>query len=137
MRRLTGGDRGSGTVLVLAVSAVLLLIAMVLVGVGTVGVARHRAASAADLAALAAADRALSGQATACAAAGRVAHAAGAVLRECRLTGDVAQVLATFRPAGPLGRLGVARALARAGPGARGTGRYRPREPFARAARLR
>jgi secretion/DNA translocation related TadE-like protein len=116
---VTRGDRGSGTVLVLGLASVLTLVAMLLVALASVGVARHRAASAADLAALAAADRSLSGEAAACAAAARAAAAVAAELGTCRLLGDVAEVEALVRPPGPLGALGEARSRARAGPGER------------------
>ncbi|MFC9796734.1 Rv3654c family TadE-like protein [Streptomyces sp. NPDC127584] len=56
--------------------------------------ARHRAGGAADLAALAAADRALWGEAEACAAASRVAAAQGAELVGCAVRGDLAEVAA-------------------------------------------
>ncbi|WUS32118.1 hypothetical protein OG357_21180 [Streptomyces sp. NBC_01255] len=75
--------------------------------------ARHRAGGAADLAALAAADRALWGEAEACAVASRVAAAQGAELLRCAVRGDIAEVTATvvrgpYRPdvssrAGPPG----------------------------------
>lgn len=113
---MTRDDTGSGTVLVLGLSAVLLLVSLVFASVAAVAVARHRAASAADLAALAAADRALSGPSVACAAARRAAGRAGASVSLCLLTGDVARVVAVVRPGGPIGRLGSASATARAGP---------------------
>jgi secretion/DNA translocation related TadE-like protein len=81
-----------------------------------VGVARHRAAGVADLAALAAADRAHLGAGRACAVAEGVAAAAGASLLGCRLDGPVAEVTAQVRPVGRLGELGAATARARAGP---------------------
>jgi secretion/DNA translocation related TadE-like protein len=83
---------------------------------GAVAVARQRAASAADLSALAAAGAALDGPAAACARAARLADRVGAELSSCRLDGDVATVVAQVRPSGPLARLGAASARARAGP---------------------
>ncbi|MFD0153468.1 Rv3654c family TadE-like protein [Streptomyces sp. NPDC055721] len=56
--------------------------------------ARHRAGGAADLAALAAADRALWGEAEACAAASRVAAAQGAELLRCVVLGELSEVTA-------------------------------------------
>ncbi|WP_411158546.1 Rv3654c family TadE-like protein [Streptomyces sp. CBMA291] len=57
--------------------------------------ARHRAGGAADLAALAAADRALWGEAEACAAAARVTAAQGVELVRCGLRdGGIAEVAA-------------------------------------------
>lgn len=110
------GDRGSAGILVLALAAVLALVGALAASVGAVAVARHRAASAADLAVLAAADRALDGPGPACAAADRVARAAGATVQSCELSGDVADVVAAVRPGGPIGSWGVARSHARAGP---------------------
>ncbi|MFB9605874.1 Rv3654c family TadE-like protein [Streptomyces roseofulvus] len=61
---------------------------------GQVVSVRHRAGGAADLAALAAADRALWGEEVACAAAVRVAAAQGAELVRCGVTGAEAEVTA-------------------------------------------
>ena len=54
-----GGERGSATVWVLALAGVLALVGLAGVLVGAAAVARHRAGSAADLTALAAAGRAV------------------------------------------------------------------------------
>lgn len=112
-------DEGSATVLVLALAAVLAVTGGLAATVGAVGVARHRAAAVADLAALAAADRALDGPTRACAAAARAAAAGSAVLDSCGLTGEVADVVVAIRPPGVLGSWGVARAHSRAGPSSR------------------
>jgi secretion/DNA translocation related TadE-like protein len=109
-------DRGSATVLVLALCSVVVLAATVAAALGAVAVARHRAAAAADLAALAAAARAAEGERAACAAAHRVAALSGADLVGCVLAGGDAEVSTQVRPAGALGRLGSARGRARAGP---------------------
>ncbi|MCU1596209.1 MAG: pilus assembly protein TadE [Frankiales bacterium] len=93
---------------------VLLSAAVVLSALGAVAVARHRAAAAADLAALAGATHVLEG--TACSAAGGVARAQGATLESCSVEDQDVQVTVTVRPAGRLGELGIARARARAGP---------------------
>ncbi|WP_373304099.1 Rv3654c family TadE-like protein [Streptomyces subrutilus] len=61
---------------------------------GQAVVARHRAAAAADLAALAAAATWAHGPERACAAALRVARAQDAALNTCRLSGEVAEVTA-------------------------------------------
>ena len=53
------GERGSATVWVLALAGVLALVGLAGVLVGAAAVARHRAGSAADLVALAAAGRAV------------------------------------------------------------------------------
>lgn len=111
-------DRGSGTVLVLAVCAVLV------VGITSTGLlagaalARHHAQASADLAALAAAD-VLLGRRTgdACAVAARVASANGGRLAECRVLQDgTVRVSVRVQPRGPAAALGSARVEARAGP---------------------
>jgi len=109
-------DRGSATVLVLALCTVLVLAGTVASALGAVAVARHRAAAAADLASLAAASRVVEGTDVACAAARRVAARADAVVTSCRLEGWDAVVEAAVRPPGAVGRLGVTTARARAGP---------------------
>ncbi|MGW2340652.1 Rv3654c family TadE-like protein [Streptomyces sp. NPDC001661] len=57
--------------------------------------ARHRAGSAADLAALAAADHWMDGRAKACALAARVARAQEATVVRCAVHGEVSSVTAT------------------------------------------
>lgn len=118
-------DAGAGTVLVLGLVAAAML---ALTGVGGIGVAAltgTRAAAAADLAALAGAD-VLLGRAggTPCGAAGRVAAANDAELGSCtlhhqRLGGSTVatsvQVEVAVVAPGAVGRLGPARATARAG----------------------
>lgn len=102
-------DGGFATVAVLGLTAVLLAVGALLTTLGTIAVARHRAASAADLAALAGARHVLEG--TACAAAARVAALQSAVLEDC--VADGTQL--TVRVGVPVGPLGTARARARAG----------------------
>jgi len=111
------GDRGSATVLVISLCAVLVLLATVLVTLGSVAVVRHRAAGAADAGALAAAARALSGSTAACRKADEVVRAQAAQLLSCGLAGDVAEVVVQVRPGGWLGTLGTVSGRARAGPG--------------------
>ena len=85
---------------------------------GSVIVARHRAQSAADLAALAAAAKAPAGQEAACRQAQAVTTAMRARLRDCALIGlDVAVSVAAGTG---LQMVGDARATARAGPTDRG-----------------
>lgn len=112
-------ERGSATVLVLGLAAVLAASGAVVSLVGVVAVTRHRAASAADLAALAAADGALGGPSVACAAAQRAAEAVAAVLEQCVLVGDVADVVVAVHPVGALRSWGEAHAHSRAGPSRR------------------
>ncbi len=84
--------------------------------IGSAVVARHRAQSAADLAALAAAARVAAGPAVACGEARAVAGAMHATVRGCDI--DQLDVIVTVAvPVG--GRIGTeARAAARAGPAA-------------------
>ncbi|MGW2475333.1 Rv3654c family TadE-like protein [Streptomyces sp. NPDC001665] len=69
----------------------------VVLALGQVVAARHRAGGAADLAALAAADRALQGVDPACASAKEVARAQGAEVVRCAVLGEVADVTARVR----------------------------------------
>ena len=107
------GERGSATVWVVALAGVLAVIGVAAVLVGTAVVGRHRATTAADLAALAAAERAVRGDAGACAVAGEVAAANGAGLTACTV-GDGAVVEVAVAVPVRLGPLGVSRAGARA-----------------------
>lgn len=114
------GDRGSGTVLVLAVVAALGLVSVTAWTASAAALARHRAEVAADLAALAGAgelDRAGASD-RACAAARAVAGANGAWLESCRVGGAQLVVVAALRLRLP-GVLGggsrVVKARARAG----------------------
>lgn len=109
-------DDGVATVLVLASAALLVLVASVAVALAGVSVARQRAASAADLSALAGAEAVLSGPAAACRRAASLAGRVGGRLSACHVDGDIVVVGVDVRPAGLLGRLGVATARARAGP---------------------
>lgn len=103
-------DRGFATVAVLGLGAVLLALAVLVSALGTVAVARHRAASAADLAALAGARHVVDGGA--CRAAARTALAQAAALESCRVDGPSVSVQVGVR----VGTWGTARARARAGP---------------------
>lgn len=112
-----GVDRGVATVWVAVTAAGLCAVFAVVLALGQAVAARHRAGGAADLAALAAADRALEGAVVACETARRVALAQGAVLLRCAVHGEIADVTARsgFGPYLPAAR-------ARAGP---------PGHPFA------
>jgi len=81
-------DRGSATVFAAAISLVLVTAATVAVIVVAVVLASHRARTAADLAALAAATAEVSGG-DACAAARANARTNGAEVTSCRLDGEV------------------------------------------------
>jgi secretion/DNA translocation related TadE-like protein len=84
--------------------------------VGVVAVERHRADTAADAAALAAASNVVTGEVSACAAAAAIARTDGAVLTQCGLDGAGAQVEVAVALPGVLYRFGNAVGRARAGP---------------------
>jgi secretion/DNA translocation related TadE-like protein len=84
-------------------------------------VTRHRAESAADLAALAAAGTAVAGEERACAEARWVTEQMDVELRSCRLSGWNALVEVTAPPPAVLSLFGPAAARARAGPVERGS----------------
>ncbi|MEU7328566.1 Rv3654c family TadE-like protein [Streptomyces parvus] len=113
-----GADRGVATVWAAVTVAALCTVFAVVLALGQAVAARHRAGGAADLAALAAADRALEGAEAACEAARRVALAQDAVVVRCAVEGEVADVTARsgFGPYLPTVR-------ARAGPQAGPSGR--------------
>ncbi|MFB6814651.1 Rv3654c family TadE-like protein [Streptomyces sp. NPDC056347] len=75
-------------------TATLCAVFAVVLALGQMVVVRHRAGGAADLAALAAADRSLRGPEEACAAAGKVAAAQGAAVVRCTVSGEIADVTA-------------------------------------------
>jgi secretion/DNA translocation related TadE-like protein len=116
-RLLLSDERGSATVWVIALSGVLALVAAAVVLVGAATAARHRAGAAADLAALAAATRAVLGEPDACDLAAHVARANAAALVSCSVD-DSAVVEVRVDVPVRLGGLGVhvASARARAGP---------------------
>ncbi|MFF5975319.1 Rv3654c family TadE-like protein [Streptomyces sp. NPDC012769] len=87
-------DRGAATVWTAIAACALCVVFGAVLALGQAVTARHRAGGAADLAALAAADRALWGEEDACAAASRVAMAQGATLVRCDVREDVADVTA-------------------------------------------
>ncbi|MFG3112926.1 Rv3654c family TadE-like protein [Streptomyces sp. NPDC048197] len=113
MRRKRWGDEGSATVCTVFAAAALCAVFLALMGLGQAVTARHRAGGAADLAALAAADRAVRGPAAACAAAGRVAAAQHTRLVRCAVSGPVADV-SVEAGSGPF----TTQSRARAGPAA-------------------
>lgn len=110
-------ERGAATVLVVAVTGMVLLLGSALGVVAAMLVDHRRAQSAADLAALAGAD-ALADGGDACAAAGATAGANGADLTSCAVHGE--DVVVEVRVTGPrwLGQTGDLEARARAGPAA-------------------
>jgi secretion/DNA translocation related TadE-like protein len=96
--------------------AVLLAITTGGVYVGSAVIARHRAQAAADLAALAAAQRLADGTAAACSRASALAQAMRAAVTQCAV--EDLDVVVTVETSVPIGRIAVgpARATARAGP---------------------
>jgi secretion/DNA translocation related TadE-like protein len=111
-------EEGSATVWVLGCSAVLACAGLFVGAVGMCAVSRHRTAMIADLAALAAAQRAASGS-DGCVAARLVTQAQDATLAQC--TADAAHagvvsVVVEQRPVGLLAGLGTVRVRSRAGP---------------------
>jgi secretion/DNA translocation related TadE-like protein len=110
-------DRGSATVWTVGAIAVLCVVFGAVLAMGQAVVVRHRAAGAADLAALAAADQWSDGGTAACAQADRVARAQRARLVRCAVEGEISDVTAASG-AGPFD----AEVRSRAGPA-------RPQEP--------
>ncbi|MFE3827648.1 Rv3654c family TadE-like protein [Streptomyces sp. NPDC059092] len=107
----TSRDRGAATVWAAMAATTMCVVFAAVLALGQAVVARHRAGAAADLAALAAADRVPSGPAVACRGAADVAAAQGARVVRCVVSGEIAEVTATaqFGPYAPTVR-------ARAGP---------------------
>jgi secretion/DNA translocation related TadE-like protein len=108
-------DRGAATVMALSVVAVVLALTTGALVVGSVVVASHRARLAADLASLAGASAAQedSSPSSACAVAGQVARANGAVTQACSMNGaDIEITVAVTASLWPA----PATARARAGP---------------------
>lgn len=110
------GDRGYATIWTVGGIAVLFLVATVVLALGSAVVTRHRATSAADLAAIAAAEYAPDGETTACQRARWVTDRMLVRLTSCRLDGWDALVETSAEPPGVIARLGEANAHARAGP---------------------
>jgi secretion/DNA translocation related TadE-like protein len=103
--------------LAVAMMALILAVVGAAMVVGSAVIARHRAQSAADLAALAAAGRLADGQNTACGWAVSLADQMNARVTACAV--ESLDVVVTVEVDAALGRwgLGAARAAARAGPG--------------------
>ncbi|MBO4271342.1 Rv3654c family TadE-like protein [Microbispora triticiradicis] len=109
-------ERGSATIWSITLMAVVWLAAMVVVQVGLARVARHRAQSAADLAALGAARWTLAVPGKACGRAQVIAVANHASLRSCALSEGVVEVAVSVRFEVPLLGTATAVASATAGP---------------------
>lgn len=117
---LPDGERGGATVWALSVIALLAAAMGLALVLAAAVVARHRAATAADLAALAGAEELLAGPAAACARAAEIARLHSADLEACELRGTslAVEVSLTEAPPGWAGAqlLAPARGRARAGP---------------------
>ncbi|WP_406488596.1 Rv3654c family TadE-like protein [Streptomyces phaeochromogenes] len=114
--KVFASDRGSATVWTVGAIAVLCVVFGAVLAMGQAVVIRHRAGGAADLAALAAADRWMDGGTAACEQADRVARAQGTRVVRCAVQGEIsdvtvaagrgpltAEVRARAGPAGPVG----------------------------------
>lgn len=113
MRR--ADERGSATLLVLAMAGLLMFLGLGLSGVAAIVLTQRSAQAAADLAALAGASAVASGS-DACEGAAAIAESNGVTLVDCRLAGPVVTVAVTV--AGPrlIDRRYDVTAEARAGP---------------------
>ncbi|WP_075299049.1 MULTISPECIES: Rv3654c family TadE-like protein [unclassified Pseudonocardia] len=114
--RIRHDDTGVASVWAAIAAAVLLLVGAVGVDVAAAVRARHVAAAAADLSALAAAGRSVEGTEIACRVAADLAARNGAEVAACHLDGWDALVEARVRWSGLLPIGGPATARARAGP---------------------
>lgn len=110
------GEEGGVTVLAAFALTALLVVVIAVVHVGSAVSARHRAQSAADLSALAAAGALDRGVADACATAGTIVARMEGTLSNCTIEGW--DVVVEVSISVPLGRVGLrdAVASARAGP---------------------
>jgi secretion/DNA translocation related TadE-like protein len=113
---LVRAELGSASLFAVAMMAVLLAITVGGVYVGSAVIARHRAQSAADLAAVAAAVHLADGKRDACVEASAVARAMRMAVTHCVV--ENLDVVVTVETSVALGGIGVgpARATARAGP---------------------
>ena len=121
MTRTAGRDRGAATVVAAAAVGVLVLLLGLGLQLGAAVLARHRAESAADLAALAGAVDAVRGQDVACARARKVAASNGAVLESCEWHGWTLTARVTYPCTCALTVSGITVGRARAGPMAPGS----------------
>ncbi|MGW4230382.1 Rv3654c family TadE-like protein [Streptomyces sp. NPDC004980] len=95
--RSPAGDSGLATVWVAVTTLTLCAVFATVLALGQAVAARHEAGGAADLAALAAADRALRGEVAACGAAKEVARAQEAEVVRCVVQGEIADVTVRVR----------------------------------------
>ncbi|WP_433373344.1 Rv3654c family TadE-like protein [Actinoplanes sp. CA-142083] len=109
-------DRGGASIFLLAVGLALVLAGLGATAIGSARVARHQARTAADLAALAAAMRAIEGEDAACARAREFATANGGRLTFCTVEGLEVVVWAEVEVEPMPGMVRHAKEGARAGP---------------------
>ncbi|MFI7533795.1 Rv3654c family TadE-like protein [Streptosporangium sp. NPDC049376] len=115
--RRRGADRGGATIWMAGFMTLVLMAMAVIMLAGTVRAARHRAMSAADLSALAAARLAFADPRRACAQAASLAEGNGVRLTRCSVNGHgVADVQVTVRLRLPTVGSQTVTAVARAGP---------------------
>ena len=109
-------ERGSATVIGAMVIAALVAVVVLIVYVGAAISARHQSQSAADLAALAAAQQLVMGESDPCEAARAIASRMSASVKKCRVMGG--DVVVTAQVAVQIGAFGLrdTRSSARAGP---------------------
>ncbi|WP_328390138.1 Rv3654c family TadE-like protein [Nocardia sp. NBC_00416] len=114
--QLPSREDGSATVTACLALAALLVSTVLIMNFGAVVVGRHRAQTAADLAALAAAGELRYGAEAGCAAAERLGRQMKARVAQCEIAGWDAVILIEEKvPMGPFGMRSM-RAVARAGP---------------------
>jgi secretion/DNA translocation related TadE-like protein len=109
-------ERGAGSILVLCGVMIVLVALLTATALGGGILARHRAAAAADLAALAAAEELRLGTGSECAEARAVAETNGGVLQSCQVEGSLVEVAVTAPVVGPSAWLADPVRRARAGP---------------------
>lgn len=109
-------DRGSATVLVMAMGALIVACGLLGAGLGAALVARHRAAMAADFGALAAALHVADGGEEACRHAAMLVSENGGTLTSCEISGMDAVVEVAVRLPGEFAGFGSATARSKAGP---------------------
>jgi secretion/DNA translocation related TadE-like protein len=95
-----GDERGAGSILVICAASVVLTVLVAVITLAAGYHARHQAAAAADLAALAAAGQVPSGTSAACVLARTVAEANGGELRSCDIEGGHVIVAVSARITG-------------------------------------
>jgi secretion/DNA translocation related TadE-like protein len=116
LRATSTRDRGYATVWVVTAMALVGFATAAAISVGISVIDRHRAAAAADSAALTIALHAIDGPRVACADGAALARSNGATVSSCELVGPFAQVVVAVGLPGPMARWGPAIGRARAGP---------------------